>query len=424
MYATYATTQLLAWRLLLLLATLSNRSWSAAKTVKSVNSDIRFGDEHSKFCIYRLVGNEFQDIYTHRKYISSIKFIVKNEAEFHGVTKRWILHRIWNATEFKLLYAELVMAGVNRRDIIADCDFTTYTDLHSWSMKFDFFTSTNAGYNLGISDGRDSGFDWTILLDGHDFILTGSWQMIQAALDAATESKKMYMKIPIHHLQNSIDPTWLSPQTAVEKAVHHTLYIDFSLAFHKTALDVFADDSISRPNVKKSILSFDVAIRDNTVCGPKSKVCQCASATGLLASSSSLSPAGMGSISWRDSENCGFVIDLSTYDYEGSGDLMTIQPCKNDGFFNFVKSHAHSFKYDSECELLTKAMAKWIYSSETDKTDANSQRKKTFEAKAELYPIFSNASCVAERNLYLSAQAVRMMDTNFNPDDEYCSLLR
>jgi hypothetical protein len=48
-------------------------------------------------------------------------YALDNKPHFHGVTKRWILNRIWNNTDYEGIYSDLLSAGVKRRDIISSC---------------------------------------------------------------------------------------------------------------------------------------------------------------------------------------------------------------------------------------------------------------------------------------------------------------
>ena len=84
---------------------------------KVSDPDFRFGNEPSKFGVYRMIGNEFLSVApvpsfeTIRK---NLHFVLKYEPNLEHVSKRWILNGIMNENQFQTLYADLVEGGVHR----------------------------------------------------------------------------------------------------------------------------------------------------------------------------------------------------------------------------------------------------------------------------------------------------------------------
>ncbi len=122
------------------------------------------------------------------------EYALRNEAYFPGAHKRWILNRIWNETEFTLLYRSLIANGVQRKDIITRCfDFDAYASYTTAEEKMFYLTSQNEARNSGIMDGRDSGFEWSVILDGNTFLTEDSWTHMQQAIHLANDRSQNYV---------------------------------------------------------------------------------------------------------------------------------------------------------------------------------------------------------------------------------------
>jgi hypothetical protein len=153
-----------------------------------------FGDEKLDVVIYRLIGNDMPPLQERGQLRLNTKYTLHNEPHFPGARKRWILNRIWNETEFELLYRDLIAAGVNRRDIIVRCfDYNVYSSFPNHQEKLLYLTSQNEARNVGILDGRNSGFKWSVVLDGNTFITSDSWDHMKAALDRADAKGQHYV---------------------------------------------------------------------------------------------------------------------------------------------------------------------------------------------------------------------------------------
>jgi hypothetical protein len=161
--------------------------------VQSLSSSTKFefggSNNAGKIVIYRLIPLQ------ERGQLRSItKYALNNEPHFYGVTRRWILNRIWNNTDYEGIYGDLMSAGVKRRDIISNCfDIKKYQSYETKEEKLFYLTAQNEGGNIGIVDGRNSGFEWSVILDGNTFITKDSWETIEKALFIGSKEGKSYM---------------------------------------------------------------------------------------------------------------------------------------------------------------------------------------------------------------------------------------
>ena len=159
--------------------------------------------------IYRLIGNDMPPLQSIGQLRWNTLYAVQNENKLVGAKKKWILNRVWNDTEFGLLYESLVDSGVKRKDIVVRCfDIDLYSRQKTSEDKLFYLTSQNEGRNAGIMDGRENKFEWSIILDGNTFITTDSWNAIRGALQNASKEGKQYMKIPYHRVHTEQNTSW------------------------------------------------------------------------------------------------------------------------------------------------------------------------------------------------------------------------
>ena len=144
---------------------------TALTPVKSPDFEIGDASFKGKTVVYRLIGNDMPPLQQRGQLRWNTKYALDNEPHFHGVTKRWILNRVWNETDYQGIYSDLLGAGVNRRDIVNNCfDLEQYKSYETVEDKMFYLTAQNEGRNVGITDGKDSGFEWIVILDGNTFI--------------------------------------------------------------------------------------------------------------------------------------------------------------------------------------------------------------------------------------------------------------
>jgi hypothetical protein len=208
------------------------------------SSDFEFGDASNagKIVIYRLVGNDMPPLQERGQLRWNTKYALDNEPHLHGVTKRWIMNRIWNNTDYRGIYGDLLSAGVKRRDIISNCfDINKWRSYKTKEEKLFYLTAQNEGRNIGIIDGRNSGFEWSVILDGNTFITKDSWATIEKALSIALKAKKSYMKIPYHRVHSEQNIMWLNKSTTVNTVLEFApIKGESQIAFHKSAKEVMS----------------------------------------------------------------------------------------------------------------------------------------------------------------------------------------
>ena len=153
----------------------------ALTPVKSPDFEIGDASFKGKTVIYRLIGNDMPPLQQRGQLRWNTKYALDNEPHFHGVTKRWILNRIWNETDYQGIYSDLLNAGVNRRDIVNNCfDLDKYKSYDTIDDKMFYLTAQNEGRNSGIVDGKESGFEWIVVLDGNTFITKDRYELMHA----------------------------------------------------------------------------------------------------------------------------------------------------------------------------------------------------------------------------------------------------
>lgn len=264
------------WVVLSLLSCLVVKILSDAPRI--TDSEFRFGTEKFKYVIYRIIGNDLPPWQSDTQHYLNTKYTLENEASLYNVQKRWILNRIWNQTTFKMIYKLLVESGVNRRDIIPNCfDADVYNKFTTPEQKVFYLTSLNEGRNTGIKDGKESGFEWTLVLDGNSFVTTDAWKRINTQLMRGTKDGKLYMKIPMRRLHKPQDESWLNWYTTVDGVVQYANQIgEYQIAFYKTSTSIFSP-TVLTSNMRGPATRVNSLLSPNGACGPKGKACLCSS---------------------------------------------------------------------------------------------------------------------------------------------------
>lgn len=157
---------------------------------KIKGKEFQFGSIRPYIAVYRLIGNDMPPLQSTGQLLLNTKFALQHESHFEGGIKKWILNRIWNETNFKIIYKTLIDNGVSRKDIIVRCfDITEYNKMDNFQEKMVYLTSQNEARNDGIADGKNNNYDWSIILDGNTFVTSDSWQRIKNALKRADKNK-------------------------------------------------------------------------------------------------------------------------------------------------------------------------------------------------------------------------------------------
>ena len=191
--------------------------------------------------IYRLIGNDMPPLQQIGQLRWNTQYAMDYEVDFPGARKRWILNRIWNDTEFRAVYSGLIADGVHRRDILLRCfDLDTYATILDEQDKMLYLTSQNEGRNAGILDGRESGFEWSMILDGNTFITNDSWSSLSKMFRNASQMGLRYVKIPYHRLHIAQTPSFLTGTTSMrESLLEAPIKGESQIAFHKLAPELF-----------------------------------------------------------------------------------------------------------------------------------------------------------------------------------------
>ena len=295
---------------------------SAAPKKKNDGAVYTRGHPDEDIAVYRLIGNDMPPLQSIGQLRWNTLYALHNENKLIGARKKWILNRIWNDTEFGLIYESLVDLGIKRKDIIVRCfDIDMYSRQKTSEDKLFYLTSQNEGRNAGIMDGRENNFEWSVILDGNTFITTDSWIAIRNALHQASAEGKKYMKIPYHRVQTEQDVSWLNITTDM-KTVLNFAYLkgESQIAFRYDADEVFTLND-TNPNPKhggpkkgygqrnKSYL-----FKEGQVCGTNSTTCACADVAegNEQEISAAVTPEDMANYTAK----CGLVLRLWSYPTE------------------------------------------------------------------------------------------------------------
>jgi hypothetical protein len=362
--------------------------------------DFEYGNPSGKIVIYRLIGNDMPPLQQRGQLRWNTKYALDNEPHFHGVTKRWILNRIWNDTDYTGIYADLLGAGVNRRDIISNCfDLDKYHSFKTTEDKLFYLTAQNEGRNLGIIDGRKSGFEWSVVLDGNTFISRDGWMAIEKALKSATDKKLTYMKIPYHRVHEEQTLRWLNSSTSMSTLLKFApVKGESQVAFHSSATDMFTlgDTKPDQKDPKKrkgyGQRNKSYMFKEGGLCGLDSKKCQCAAVQE--GNEEDLKKSGAMQPNIKYAKDCGVVLRLWTYPTD---EVLTtgLTPAEEEGFFCYLEEYSNH-NTATLCHRIIEAAAEW-------RKIKKSARQRHQGAHA--------AACKAKfQNMFLTESCVRAAD--------------
>ena len=391
-----------------------------------------FAQEIEKDVVYRLIGNDMPPLQTLGQLRWNTKYALQNEALHHGVHKRWILNRIWNETEYELIYKELVGMGVNRRDILSRCfDIKTYSSIESIDDRLYYLTSQNEGRNEGILEGREDGFEWTIILDGNTFLTKDSLDAIQSALKSAKKNQ-LYMKIPYHRVHSLQDESWLNAETTMKDVLKFApTKGESQVAFHRNANELFSlgdtKPDAKDPSKRKGYGARNKSymFKEGQICGPESKQCICGSV--FEGNEEDLKNA---TLSKSYTKDCGLVLRLWSYPTENVVHTgLSAQEEK--GLFCFYESIRDSLhKQGTECKRLTAGIKSWqeLKSSERKKyaTSDTGECKKRYQAIVltdSCFRAVDREIAQANTNAAIMNMAAGRLKLN-SPDTSLCSRIR
>lgn len=367
--------------------------------IKDSNHEFVFGDEPAKYAIYRLIGNDMPPLQTRGQLRWNTKYALDNEPNFPGVHKKWILNRIWNDTEYSLLYADLINAGVKHRDIISRClNLDTYSSFTTKEEKLFYLTAQNEGRNAGIIDGRESGYEWSVILDGNTFISGDSWASMQAALEKASEKKMVYLKIPYHRVHSIQNTTWLNRNTHMSDIINFApTKGESQVAFHRDAKELFtlgdtnaaAKDSTKRKGYGQRNKSY--MFKEGQICGPGSKVCGCADVF-----EGNEEDAKDVKLSTDYTKQCGLVLRL--WNYPTDAVIYTgLTREEEEGLFCYLQDNRDNIKHVyTECQLVDRAIELWKELTDVQRKQYRGKRAQV--CKDDYHNIFLTESCFRSRD--------------------------
>ena len=385
---------------------------TALTPVKSPDFEIGDASFKGKTVVYRLIGNDMPPLQQRGQLRWNTKYALDNEPHFHGVTKRWILNRVWNETDYQGIYSDLLGAGVNRRDIVNNCfDLEQYKSYETVEDKMFYLTAQNEGRNVGITDGKDSGFEWIVILDGNTFITKDSWAAIEKALKAAKSKGKKYMKIPYHRVHSEQDTSWLNKTTTLNTLLQFApVKGESQMAFHRDAEEMFTlgDTKPEQKDPKKrkgyGARNKSYMFKEGALCGPENdKKCQCAS---VVEGNEEDMKKATTKPDTKYAKDCGVVLRLWTYPTDEAGVETGLDKDDEHGFWCYVEDvqKADAAKSDAKpktlCTTVKDAAAKW-----KDKSDSDKKKYRQGDGDAA-----ADACKARYDNLFLTESCVRAAD--------------
>lgn len=342
------------------------------------------------------------------------QYALDYENTFPSAQKRWILNRIWNDTEFRAIYSTLLSRGVHHRDMLLRCfDFDEYERIETEQDRLMYLTSQNEGRNAGIMDGRDSGFEWSMILDGNTFISNDSWTTLQRNFQNASQHGMYYVKIPYHRLHVEQTPATINLKTTMQGMLHLApVKGESQIAFHKYAPELFTlgDTKPTEENEKKrrgyGQRNKSYMFKEGQICGHDSDICKCAEVPEgneeQFFSKGVNHTYNLGGTEAYLNE-CGLVVRLWNFPPENV--IYTGLSSKNEtGFFcYYLHSDIRSSliasvftgpgrHYYSECMVLNKAVEVWRDMG-TAQRQPYVQKWDSRQCKDEYHLTFLNSSC-------------------------------
>ena len=365
--------------------------------------EFRFGGIRQNVALYRLVGNDMPPLQSLGQLRWNTQYALDNEANFPGADKKWILNRIWNETEFSLLYSSLIRAGVERSDILLRCfDLNLYNSFKTAEDKLFYLTSQNEGRNDGITDGKQNGYEWSIILDGNTFITRDAWEALDKSLKVASKAGERYAKIPYHRVHSAQSTEWLNKETSMEAVLDHApLKGESQVAFHMNSTETFTLGDTKPENAEKGKSTKGYGQRNKSymfkpgqICAETSRQCSCSD----VVEGNEEQVVGMTTAKMlKYGSKCGLVLRLWSFPPD---DVIStgLTPSDEEGFFCWYEDVAHdklkakfAEEGDShECLIMRNAVKAWL---ELGKKERAKYKPHSDQCKARYQNIFLRESC-------------------------------
>eukprot|EP01134_Creolimax_fragrantissima_P001034 CFRG1034T1 len=227
--------------------------WSLASQPKTRNvptprirgqfdSDVNL--QSNEFVLYRSIGNDLPPRHEIGQSYNNVKFILENEPEMPGLTKRWLLNRIFNQTEkarivkllesynqnfvdkdIDLMYFEEHTKIEYDNPLFARMDHIRYTPPmadHSdierslyreaiidnmYQARNRYVINNNGARNEMLELGKKDGFRWILPFDGNCFFTYNAWVEVRNTIQQGGESKYFYVPMErMHDNTELLDP--------------------------------------------------------------------------------------------------------------------------------------------------------------------------------------------------------------------------
>ena len=365
--------------------------------------EFRFGGIKQNVAVYRLIGNDMPPLQSLGQLRWNTQYALDNEPNFPGADKKWILNRVWNETEFSLLYSSLIRAGVERDDILLRCfDLNLYNSFKTQEDKLFYLTSQNEGRNDGITDGKAMGYEWSVILDGNTFMTGDSWEAIEKSLKQASKAGERYAKLPYHRVHSAQSTDWLNKESNMEAVLDHApLKGESQVAFHRNSTETFTLGDTKPENAEKGKSTKGYGQRNKSymfkpgqICSETSRECAC----GDVVEGNEEQVVGMTTAKMlKYGKKCGLVLRLWSYppdDVINTG----LSPTDEAGFFCWYEDVAHdklkekfAEEGDShECLIMRNAVKAWM---ELSKKERGKYKPNSDKCKARYHDIFLRESC-------------------------------
>ncbi len=204
----------------------------------------RLAAEADTFALVRIIGNDLPPRHSIGQSRENLDFVLRNEPEFDGCQKLWIVNRIVNKTEEARLIARLDAAGADYEVIpfVAEdyaqvpFDFSPFEQdqvlqseaFHALDevrkaravaqihrLRNGYVMHNNGARNRAIELGR-SRAKWILPFDGNGFMTSADWRRLRD--DVTADPERQYMVVPMARLgtnEGALDD--ISPEDAHEE---------------------------------------------------------------------------------------------------------------------------------------------------------------------------------------------------------------
>jgi len=217
-----------------------------------------------KLILYRILGNDLPDRHAQEQTIDNLDFILAHEAEHPFLEKRWLLNRIVNPDQQKLLLD--MIAGKGQKAVVLPFNEDHY--LQCWSdvgtmplenlpgtrhfksldqttqariveyirrSKSHYLINNNGARNYALVLGFNDNADWVLPWDGGCFLTESAWRAIYEGM--SEHSELSYISVPMariddnNALLDSANTFTIDQEPQLCFSRHAQLYFDPSLRY-------------------------------------------------------------------------------------------------------------------------------------------------------------------------------------------------